>query len=136
MRKVVILIGVVAILTILAVVAFVATINPNDYRGTIQARLEQQVNRKIEFGNMDLRLFPLRFRVAYLSVSDDPRFNSNRPFIQTEELSVSVKLLPLLSKSVQIDSLALQRPSVELIKNGTGVWNFASLGGKWQASRR
>jgi len=128
MRKVVILIGVVPVLIILAVVALVATINPNDYRGTIQARLEQQLNRKIELGNMDLRFFPPSFRVAYLLISDDPRFNSRRPFVQTEELSVSVKLLPLLSKSIQIDSLALQRPSVELIKNAHGVWNFASLG--------
>ncbi len=127
MRKVVILIGIVVTLIILAAIAFVATINPNDYRGTIQAKLEQQTNRKIELGNIDLRLFPPSFRVAYLSISDDPRF-SNRPFIQTEGLSVSVKLLPLLSKSVQIDSLALQRPSVELIKNAQGVWNFASLG--------
>ena len=128
MRKVVILIGVVVILIILAAVAFVATINPNDYRGTIQARLEQQLNRKIGLGNMDLGLFPPSFRVANLSISDDPRFNSSHPFIQTQELSVSVKLLPLLSKSVQIDSLALQRPSVEIIKNAQGVWNFATLG--------
>jgi AsmA protein len=127
MGKVAILIGLVVILVILATVAFVATINPNDYRGTIQARLEQHLNRKIELGNMDLRLFPPSFRVAYLSISDDPRF-SNRPFIQTEGLSVSIKLLPLLRKSVQIASLALQRPSVELIKNARGVWNFASLG--------
>src|SRR5271167_4645685 len=128
MRKVAILIGVVVLLIILAAVACVATINPNDYRGTIQARLEQQLNRKVGLGNMDLGLFPLRFRVANLSISDDPRFNSSHPFIQTQELSVSVQLLPLLSKSVQIDSLALQRPSVELIKNAQGVWNFATLG--------
>src|SRR5215469_15443726 len=128
MRKAVILIGVVVILIILAAVAFVATVDPNAYRGTIQAKLEQQLNRKIELGNMDLRLFPPSFRVAYLSISDDPKFNSSRPFIRTEKLSVSVKLLPLLSKSVQIDSLALERPSVELIKNVHGVWNFASLG--------
>jgi AsmA protein len=128
MRKIAILIGVVVLLIILAAVAFVATINPNDYRGTIQARLEQQLDRKVGLGNMDLGLFPLRFRVANLSISDDPRFNGSHPFIQTQQLSVSVKLLPLLSKSVQIDSLALQRPSVELIKNAQGVWNFATLG--------
>jgi AsmA protein len=128
MRKVVILIGVVVIVIILAAGAFVATINPNDYRGTIQARLEQQLNRKVGLGNMDLGWFPPRFRVANLSISDDPRFNSSRPFIQTQRLSLSVKLLPLLSKSVQIDSLALERPSVELIKNAQGVWNFVTLG--------
>ena len=128
MRKVAILIGVVVILIILAAVVFVATINPNDYRGTIQARLEQQLNRKVGLGNMDLGLFPPSFRVGNLSISDDPRFNNSHHFIQTPELSVSVKLLPLLSKSVQIDSLNLQRPSVELIKDAHGVWNFATLG--------
>src|SRR5215469_17010060 len=130
MRRVIIIIGIVIILIIVGAVVFVATINPNDYRGTIQAKLEQQLNRKVALGDMDLRLFPLSFRVANLSISDDPLFNSSRPFVRTQELSVSVKLLPLLSKSVQIDSLTLQRPSVELIKNAQGAWNFASLGSR------
>ena len=128
MRKIAIIIGVVVAVIILAAVVFVATINPNDYRGAIQARLEQQLNRRIGLGNMDLGLFPPRFRVFNLSIADDPRFGNNRPFVETQELSVSVQLLPLLSKSLQVDSLSLQRPSVELIKNAQGVWNFASLG--------
>jgi AsmA protein len=82
---------------------------------------------------MELGLFPLRFRVYNLSIADDPKFGT-RAFVQTQELSVSVKLLPLLSKSVQIDSLALERPSVELIKNAQGVWNFASIGQKTPAA--
>jgi AsmA protein len=81
---------------------------------------------------MSLGLFPLRFRLANLAIDDDPKFG-NRPFIQTQELSVSVKLLPLLSKSVEVESLSLERPSVELIKNAQGVWNFASLGEKTPA---
>jgi len=44
-----------------------------------------------------------------------------------------VKLLPLLHKSVEINSLNLQRPSVELIKNAQGVWNFSTLGANPQA---
>src|SRR3974377_78742 len=106
MRKVVILVGVAGIPLHLAVGACGARITPNGYRGTIRARLEQHLNRKIELGNMNLGLFPPSFRVTYLSISDDPRFNSSRPFIQSEGLSVSVKLLPLLSKSAQIASLA------------------------------
>ncbi|HXJ94455.1 MAG TPA: AsmA family protein [Terriglobia bacterium] len=128
MRKAVIILGAVIILIVIGAVVFVATINPNDYWGTIQARLQQQLNRNVGLGNMDLRLFPLSFRVANLSIADDPTFQGSRPFIRTQELSVSVKLLPLLRKSVQIDSLSLQHPSIELIKNAQGVWNFASLG--------
>ena len=128
MRKIAIVVGIVVVIIVIAVGVFVATFNPNEYRGTVQAKLEQQLDRKIAIGNMDLGLLPLRFRVANLAVSDDPKFNSKLPFIQTQELSVSVKLLPLLSKSVEIDSLTLERPSVELIKNAEGVWNFATLG--------
>ena len=133
MRKIVIVIGIVVAVIAIAVGVFVATFNPNDYRGTIQTKLEQQLDRKVTLGNMELGLFPLRFRVFNLGIAEDPKFGS-RNFIQTQELSVSVKLLPLLSKSVQVDSLSLDRPSVELIKNAQGVWNFASLGQKTPAA--
>lgn len=133
MRKIAIVIGIVAVVVIIVVGVLFATFNPNDYRGTIQTKLEQQLNRKVGLGNMSLGLFPLRFKVADLSIADDPKF-SNSAFIQTQQLSVSVKLLPLLSKSVEVDSLSLERPSVQLIKNAQGVWNLASLGQKEPAA--
>jgi uncharacterized protein involved in outer membrane biogenesis len=128
MRKIAIVVGIVVLVIVVAVGVLFATFNPNDYRGTIQAKLEQQLDRKVAIGNMDLGLFPPRFRVANLSVSDDPKFNSKLAFVQTQELSVSVKLLPLLRKSVELDALTLERPSVELIKNAQGVWNLATIG--------
>jgi AsmA protein len=130
MRKIAIVIGIVAVVIVLAVGVLVATFNPNDYQATIQTKLEQQLNRKVTLGNMSLGLFPLRFRVANLAIAEDPKFNRSGTFVQTQELSVSVKLLPLLSKSVEVDSLTLEHPRVELIKNAEGVWNFASLGEK------
>jgi AsmA protein len=133
MRKIAIAIGIVVVVIVLAVGVFVATFNPNDYRGTIQTKLEEQLDRQVTLGNLSLGLFPLRFRVANLSIADDPKFGHSA-FIQTQELSVSVKLLPLLSKSVEVDSLTLERPSVELMKNAQGVWNFASLGQKAPAA--
>src|SRR5207245_5606256 len=63
-----------------------------------------------------------------LAIADDPRLRSEKPFVQAQELDVTVKLLPLLHKSVEVSSLNLQRPTVELIKNPQGVWNFASIG--------
>ena len=39
-----------------------------------------------------------------------------------------MKLFPLLSKTIAIESLTLKRPKLELIKDQAGVWNFASLG--------
>ena len=63
-----------------------------------------------------------------LAVSDDPQFSKDVAFVKAQALEVSVKLMRLLHKDVQIESINLQRPVVNLIKNGAGTWNFASLG--------
>src|SRR5262249_3377650 len=55
-------------------------------------------------------------------------FSPDAPFLKAQLLDVSVKLLPLLQKQIEINSLTLQRPSINFIKNEAGVWNTASLG--------
>lgn len=120
----------------MAALVFAATFDVNRYRATIQSELENRLGRKVTLGDMHLSVFPPRFRVLNISISDDPRFSTQKPFVQAQQLDVSVKLLPLLTKSVQIDSLGLKRPSVELIKNKQGVWNFVSLGKVAIQSRR
>jgi AsmA protein len=73
-------------------------------------------------------LLPPRLQVQNLSIADDPEFNDAKPFVEAQGWDVSVKLLPLLSKSLAISSLSLQRPSVELIKGAQGTWNFSTIG--------
>src|SRR5205807_4965159 len=128
MRKLAIAIGTIIAVVILVAVALAAFFNPNKYRRAIQAELERRLDRKVTLGTMHLGFFPPRFQVENLSISDDPAFNDVKPFVQAQELDVSPKLLPLLHKSVEIDSLNLQRPSVELIKDAQGMWNFSTLG--------
>ena len=128
MRRLAIIAGVIFLVIVVAVAIFAATFDVNKYRGTIQSQLEKRLGRPVLLGDMGLSLFPPRFRVQNLAIADDSRFSPDAPFIKAQELDVSVKLLPLLHKQFEIDSLSLQRPSVNLIKNSAGVWNFASLG--------
>ena len=128
MRRLAIIAGIIFLVIVVAVAIFVATFDVNKYRGTIQSQLEKRLGRPVLLGDMGLSLFPPRFRVQNLAIADDTRFSPDAPFIKAQELDVSVKLLPLLHKQFEIDSLSLQRPSVNLIKNSAGVWNFASLG--------
>ncbi len=128
MRKVGIIIGTIILILVLAVVVFAATFNVNQYRGTIQSELEKRLDRRVALGDMHLGIFPPRLQVQNLSIADDPKFNDAKPFVEAQELDVSVKLLPLLRKSVEISSLSLQRPSVELIKDAQGTWNFSTIG--------
>src|SRR5215467_14257989 len=128
MRKAFIGIGVFLVLVIVGVLIFVATFDVNRYRRTIESELEGRLGRRVTLGDMHLNLFPPRFRVENAVIGDDLSFRSGAPFIKAQSLDVSVQLMPLLHKQVEVDSLTLQRPSVNLIKNSAGVWNFASLG--------
>ena len=128
MRKAGIIVGSIILILILAVVVFAATFNVNQYRGTIQSALEKRLDRTVTLGDMHLGIFPPRLQVQNLSIADDPKFNDAKPFVEAQGLDVSVKLLPLLRKSVEISSLTLQRPNVELIKDAQGTWNFSTIG--------
>jgi AsmA protein len=128
MRRVGIVVGAIILVLILAVVVFAATFNVNQYRGIIQSELGKRFDRRVVLGDVQLGIFPPRLQVQNLSIADDPKFDDATPFVAEQELDVSVKLLPFLSKSVEISSRSLQRPSVELIKDAQGTWNFSTIG--------
>ncbi len=127
MRKVIMVVGILVVLVIVAVGIFLATFDVNSYHAQIQDALQQQLGRSVKLGNMSLGIFPLEFKVQNIVIAEDPKFGAV-PFVQAKELDVSVHLLPLLHKDVEVDSISLQRPVVELIKSKEGVWNFASIG--------
>jgi uncharacterized protein involved in outer membrane biogenesis len=114
---------------VLAVVVFV---DPNHYRGAIQAEVEKRLGRTVTLGDMHLGLLPPRLQVRDLTIDDDPSFRTQKPFVQAHDLDLSVKLLSLLRGAINIDSLTLQNPSVELVRNQQSVWNFSSLGANSQ----
>ena len=128
MRKVFAGIGILVVVVIAGLLIFAATFDVNRYRPTIQSELESRLGRKVSLGDMHLSVLPLRFRVQSPTVGEDPHFGGDTAFIKAQELDVSVQLLPLLRKQVEIESVDLKRPTVNLIKNAQGIWNFASLG--------
>jgi uncharacterized protein involved in outer membrane biogenesis len=128
MRRLAIGFGIFIVVVVAAVLIFVTTFDVNKYHGTIQAELEKRLGRPVTLGDMHLGAFPPRFRVQDPSIAEDPHFGGGAAFVKAQQLDVSVKLLPLLHKQVEVDSITLQRPTVNLIKNQSGVWNFASVG--------
>jgi len=128
MRRLGIVIGVaVAFIAALLVVAF-ARFDVNRYRARIQSEMEQRLNRRVALGHMKFNFMPPRLRIENLVISEDPNFGSQSPFLKADTVDLSVRLLPLLGNRVEIDVIALQRPSIELVKNGQGVWNLSTLG--------
>src|SRR6185437_3758856 len=109
MRKLGIAVVVILVLLVAVVLIVPRLVDINRYHGQIQAELQKRLGRTVTLGEMHLSLFPPSFQVQNPVIGEDPRFsfNQNRPFATAEELAVSIKLLPLLRKDLQVKSLEL-----------------------------
>jgi AsmA protein len=128
MRKLGIVAAIIVVLLVAAALIVPHLIDINHYHGQIQSQLEKKLGRQVSLGNMSLSLFPPSFLVENATIAEDPRFASGRPFAAADKLSVSVKFWPLLHKDVEVNSLELVHPHIELVRNAEGAWNFATLG--------
>jgi len=128
MRKLGIAAAIILVLVVAAALIVPHLIDINRYHGQIQSQLEKKLGRQVSLGNMSLSLFPPSFLVENATIAEDPRFASGRPFAAADKLSVSVKFWPLLHKDIEVNSLELVHPHIELIRNAEGDWNFATLG--------
>src|SRR5437588_2148584 len=128
MRK--LAIGIVVVIVVLVIVALLAPhfIDVNRYHDRVQAELSSKLGRPVTVGHMRLSLLPLSFRVDNLTIEDDPHFQSARPFAVADQVTVSPVLMSLIHGDVEIKSVELNQPKLELVKNAQGAWNFSTLG--------
>jgi len=123
----------IAIAIILAIVVIVALILPsvidvNSYHDRIQAELQNKLGRPVTLGKLHLSILPLYFGAENPVIGEDPNFRTGRPFAEANEVDVSVAFWPLLQKDIQVSSLELKQPKIELVRNAQGVWNYSTLG--------
>ncbi len=128
MRKLAIAVAAVVVLLIVILLAAPHFIDVNRYHDRIQAELTAQLGRPVSIGQLSLGLLPPQFTLRDAEVGEDASFKTGHPFAQARSLVVRVKLMPLIAGRVEVASLRLVSPQLELVKNANGVWNFASIG--------
>ncbi|MBL0715992.1 MAG: AsmA family protein [Desulfosarcina sp.] len=118
--------GVMVILLVAAMVLVPLLVDVNHYKPRIEARVREATGRPFQIGgNIDLSLFPW----IGLALSD-LHLGSPAGFGETELLKVSrfearVRLMPLLSKKIEIKRLILEGPAITLVKKKDGQTNWA-----------
>src|SRR5688572_10464650 len=110
------------------VVVTLSRLDVDRYRDRVQAALTERLHRNVSFGAMHVSVRPVGIRIENGLIAEDPAFPSERPFARAEELYVSLNPLTVLLGRVDLRSVELRRPAIELIRNAAGVWNFASVG--------
>lgn len=115
------------LLLAIAVIAFVAaTFDPNAYKGEIQKAVKERTGRTLTFhGDIGLAFWPsIGARVGKVSLS---RRASEHEFAAFDAAHVSVRLLPLLRREVQVGEVSIKGLKASVIRAKGGRFDFEDL---------
>jgi AsmA protein len=100
----------------------------NQFGPAIEAQASAALGRKVDLGHLRLSILSQSLSAETLAVADDPAF-SKSPFLTAKSVKVGVRLWPLIvSRSLDVTGIAVDKPEVTLIRNAAGQWNYSSLG--------
>ena len=118
----------VIVLILIAVLVVPLFLNVNSYRGTLETQLSNALGRKVTLGNLSFSLFTGKVVAENVSIADDPAF-STKPFLQAQSLHIGVEVGPLLlHRKLLVTSFVADSPTINLVHNQQGVWNFSDMG--------
>jgi AsmA protein len=122
-----VLVGVVVLL-LLVVLLVPLFINANTFRPTLETQLSSALGRKVTLGNLSFSVFSGSLVADNISIADDPAFSA-KPFLQAQSLHIGVEVMPLLlHRQLLVTSFVADSPSINLVHNAQGVWNFSNIG--------
>ncbi|MCG6967361.1 MAG: AsmA family protein [Chromatiaceae bacterium] len=128
------LIGLIFVLVLLiaaAVVVLPMVVDPNDYKPQIVALAKEKLGRDLAIEqDLTLSVFPwLGIETGGVRLGNAAGF-SKQPFAEVERLGLKVKLMPLLSRQVEVDTLVLKGLRLNLERDAQGRNNWDDLAGK------
>ena len=117
-----------ALLMVIAVLTLPFVINPNDFKPQIAAAVKDNIGRELVLeGDLSLSVFPwLGISTGKMVLSNAPGFQ-DRPFAEIEAGEVKIRLLPLLTKKIELSRIVLKGLALNLERNQHGVSNWADL---------
>jgi AsmA protein len=124
-----IVIGSVVALVALALVAVWLLFDPNDYKDRIAAAVKESTGRTLSLpGELKLSIFPwLAVRTGEASLGNPAGFG-DEPFLTLKRASLSVKLMPLLHKQLEIGRIEIDGLDLKLTQNTAGKGNWEDWG--------
>jgi len=127
-KKILKIVGIIAVVLILIIIALPFLIDVNKFKPTIETNISDALGRKVEIGNISLAILSGGVSVDNVVISDDPAY-SRTPFLQAKQVTVGVALLPLIfSKKLEVSSFTVTDPQVSLLRSSSGAWNFSTMG--------
>lgn len=132
LRIVGIVIGCIVAVVIVALIALWLIVNPNDYKGRIEAAVRSSTGRDLSLsGNIHLAIFPsIALRLGPATLGNPPGFSSSQPFASLQRVSLDVHVLPLLHHQLDVGRIEIDGLDLRLLENAQGQGNWAMPAGK------
>src|SRR6187402_2290941 len=120
--------GIVALL-VLAGVAIWLFVDPNDYKDRISAAVHESTGRELALpGELKLSLFPwIAIETGAATLGNPPGFG-DEPFLTLKRAKLSVKLLPLLRKELEVGRIEIDGLDLRLRQDAQGKGNWEDWG--------
>jgi AsmA protein len=119
-----------ALVLLIIIVVFGLTffINPNNFKLEIAAAVKDKTGRELILeGDLKLSLFPwLGISTGKMALSNAPGFQ-DKAFATIEESNINIKLLPLLTKKIEVNDIVLKGLALNLTRNQQGTNNWEDL---------
>ncbi len=127
MRILLKLVFVIVFIGIASIVALTFSFDINDYKNDIANAFSKTTGRSLVFeGDIDLSVFPwLGLELGSLSLGNAEGF-STKHFAHVNTAHVRIKLLPLLQKRLEIDTIIIDGLTLNLERNKDGKTNWSS----------
>jgi AsmA protein len=122
------IIAAVVFLIIIAVFTLPFFINPNNFKPEIAAAVKDKTGRELILaGDLKLSIFPwLGISTGKMALGNAAGFQ-DKPFATLEESDIKVKLLPFLTKKIEVSRIVLKGLALNLAKNQQGESNWGDL---------
>jgi AsmA protein len=128
------IVGVFVLLVVSAAILLPIFIDPNDHKAEIIAQVKEHTGRDLRIdGDIELSVFPwIGVKLGKVELSNAAGFE-NPVFASTDKVSIRVKLLPLLSKRLEMDTVTIHGLNLNLARDGGGRNNWDDLARAGQA---
>ncbi len=97
------------------------------FRDRITGSISQALNRQVSVQKVHLRLLPQPgFDLDKFIVYDQPSFSAE-PMLRADEVTATLRLSSLWRGQLEIATLSLKQPSLNLVRDDRGLWNIEAL---------
>ena len=102
-------------------------ISLNAYRRQMTASISRSLGRNVQIQSMHLQLLPTPGIVLdNFTVDSDPAFGSE-PALIAPSVVATLRVSSLWRRPIEVSSISMYRPSVNLVQNAKGKWNFSTI---------